>query len=315
MLSSEGVKKNTRKVGKSDGFKKYEEEDKIRLYKVSNGRGDWCVFPSIRRRSISICKNHIIVVLKRENYFEKAKDMFSTLKKKYFSRKRSIAAVADDADGNLSDFDSSSLGNGEDDEVGEDHDLEGPTLIAVDDGKGGFKHVRVSRPPDAQSEKSAAPGVSNTQETQPKEPPNIATLLTKELMGKHILHLESDVEKLKKRIVSKRGVVHVGRTHLERKQRRKYLADIFSTMLDMQWRYVLLVFTLRLVPTCLRTYSTIQQCIFWYRQGARYIATPGSHLWIPGIGMEMSRRTLYMQWVSVLEEHWQKVVVTKLFGT
>ena len=56
-----------------------------------------------------------------------------------------------------------------------------------------------------------------------------------------------------RRIVSKKGIVHTERARVS-KQRRRYLSDFFNTMLDIQWRYVLLIFTLsffvRWLPFC-----------------------------------------------------------------
>ena len=47
---------------------------------------------------------------------------------------------------------SSSSDDDDDDDDGDEDfaDAEGPTLIAVDDGRGGIRHVRVARPPDEQ---------------------------------------------------------------------------------------------------------------------------------------------------------------------
>ena len=50
---------------------------------------------------------------------------------------------------NLSDFDSSVVED-------EDSDEDGPTVITVDDGQGGIKHIRVPKPPDRQIESLSA---------------------------------------------------------------------------------------------------------------------------------------------------------------
>lgn len=73
--------------------------------------------------------------------------MFGKIKKRFRRRLRS-ESICDV--GQLSDLDSSSIGDS-DDQLDEDL-LDGPTLVAVDDGKGGVKHITVPQPPDAQSD-------------------------------------------------------------------------------------------------------------------------------------------------------------------
>ena len=86
------------------------------------------------------------------------------------------------------------------------------------------------------------------QQQQQQQPPTVADMIKKEFKGKHLLQMESsDAEKLRKRIVSKKGVVHIGRSHLDRKQQRRILYDFFNTMLDLKWRYVLLIFSLSFI--------------------------------------------------------------------
>jgi potassium inwardly-rectifying channel subfamily J len=46
-----------------------------------------------------------------------------------------------------------------------------------------------------------------------------------------------------RRIVSKKGIVHTERSQIS-KRKRRYLSDFFNTMLDIKWRFVLLIFTL-----------------------------------------------------------------------
>ena len=81
--------------------------------------------------------------------------MLRRVRERVFRRRKS-AGVDPADDQNLSDFSSScspdrdsvagSLSDDEDEDVeGDFADAEGPTLIAVDDGKGGIKHVRVAR--------------------------------------------------------------------------------------------------------------------------------------------------------------------------
>ena len=49
-------------------------------------------------------------------------------------------------------------------------------------------------------------------------------------------------ERRQKRLVSKKGQVQIARIKVD-DRRRRYLTDIFSTMLDLKWRYVLFIFT------------------------------------------------------------------------
>ena len=84
----------------------------------------------------------------------------------------------------------------------------------------------------------------------------IRDLLWKELPGRHFFSMNggSDSEgggdhhhnhgnPPPRRIVSKKGIVHTERTRVS-KRKRRYIADFFNTMLDIKWRYVLLIFTL-----------------------------------------------------------------------
>jgi len=145
------------------------------------------------------------------------------------------------------------------DPEGEEEDEDdGPTLVTVDDGKGGIKHIKIDRPADTQSEMGhlstdgtvsvdGSLGYRITSPTLSKKTsmakPGLGELVKKELKGKHFLHIEPHSEKLRKRIVSKRGNINVGKTKVS-KRKRKYLNDIFNTMLDLQWRYVHIVFLL-----------------------------------------------------------------------
>jgi hypothetical protein len=67
-------------------------------------------------------------------------------------RSRALSDFGLEGDNHLSAFDDSSSDDDESDL--ENEGPEGPTLITVDDGHGGIRHVRVERPPDAQSDKS-----------------------------------------------------------------------------------------------------------------------------------------------------------------
>ena len=206
-------------------------------------------------------------------------------------RKRSVASIATN-DGNLSDFDvdngddvSASRsggggggdGNGEADtsiELGnstptsklglrrnalggsrdDDLDMEGLTIITVDDGKGGLKHVRVSKPPDGQEDvaeqaggggggssgSSAVDGKKGSSDGGGKKI-SLGDMLKQEFTGRSFFQLEG--EKLRKRIVSKRGVVNIGQNHMD-EEKFRFITDFFNTMLDMKWRYVLTIFCL-----------------------------------------------------------------------
>ena len=214
--------------------------------------------------------------------------MFRTFHKRLNAahRKRSVASIATMNDGNLSDFDidngddtSASGGGGGDGygemdaatiEVGnsapskfgsrrnalgggggcrdEDLDMEGLTIITVDDGKGGLKHVRVSKPPDGQedvAEVGVGEGGSSTVDGKNGggggRKVSLGDMLKQEFTGKSFFQLEG--EKLRKRIVSKRGVVNIGQNHMDQ-ERFRFITDFFNTMLDMKWRYVLTIFTL-----------------------------------------------------------------------
>ena len=81
--------------------------------------------------------------------------MFKRYGRRYFSRpgdrRKSTFSSSGYDDCQLSDFggsDASEVFGSEDAEA----DVEGPTLITVDDGKGGIRHIRVAKPPDTQSE-------------------------------------------------------------------------------------------------------------------------------------------------------------------
>ena len=49
-------------------------------------------------------------------------------------------------------------------------------------------------------------------------------------------------DRRRKRLVSKKGHVQIAQSHVSQRGKR-YLSDIYSTMLDLRWRYVLLIFT------------------------------------------------------------------------
>ena len=76
-------------------------------------------------------------------------------------------------------------------------------------------------------------------------PYTITALLKRELSGRGFFSMEPshDSHSHSRRIVSKKGIVHTERSHVS-KRKRRYLSDFFNTMLDIKWRYVLLIFTL-----------------------------------------------------------------------
>ncbi|KAH3872172.1 G protein-activated inward rectifier potassium channel 3-like [Dreissena polymorpha] len=55
-------------------------------------------------------------------------------------------------------------------------------------------------------------------------------------------------KRMRRRLVYKNGEVNITQTNI-RKRRRRYLADIFTTLVDIQWRYNLLVFTLAFISS------------------------------------------------------------------
>ena len=212
----------------------------------------------------------------------------ATFRKRLFRRRKSgVSTAADGLDGqngHFSDFETSHSAeisgdefcSDDDDEAEEDienrrrkseydgPEMGGPTLITVDDGKGGIKHVRVAEPPDSQGEhaEKSSPernavaltsptntaSTTTTTKSAPPSPgcggrPHLDNLLKQQFNGRHFLNFDADREQLKRRIVSKRGAVHISH-ELDRAQKNRFILDYFNTMLDMRWRYVLLLFTL-----------------------------------------------------------------------
>jgi len=139
------------------------------------------------------------------------------------------------------DLDSGSTGGDSDDED-EEEEHNGPTLVTVDDGKGGVKHIKVSDPCRGEDVKQHEDGVviNHLDSSLPNgglSSPGLGDLLRRELKEKRFLSME----KPQSRIVSKKGNVNIGKTKLS-KRRRRFLSDFFNTMLDIQWRYVHLLF-------------------------------------------------------------------------
>jgi len=149
----------------------------------------------------------------------------------------------------------------------EDSNDHGPTLVTIDDGKGGIKHIKVNKAVDSQSEIVQNPSEETSSEGCPTQKLSSASsetpkfglgdLVKRELKGKHFLNIEPHSEKLRKRIVSKRGHVNIGKTRVS-KRRRRFLSDFFNTMLDIKWRYVHFIFFLAFIG------SWFSFAIVWY---------------------------------------------------
>ena len=105
-------------------------------------------------------------------------------------------------------------------ELGEDDFCESPTLVTVDDGKGGIKHIKVARPLEgqAESEFSCNNSISGRRESaRSRMGLGLGEMVRKELAGKHFLNFEPHHEKLRKRIVSKKGHVNIGKVKVSKR--------------------------------------------------------------------------------------------------
>jgi len=142
----------------------------------------------------------------------------------------------------------------------DDNDEEGPTLLTIDDGKGGIQHIKVPRPIDCQSDRTSADGSSTHNISSASF--GLGPMVKKEMKGKNFLNIEPHSEKLRKRIVSKGGFVNIEKTKLS-KRRRLFLSDFFNTMLDIQWRYVHLLFCIAFFGSWLG-FALIWYIIFYY---------------------------------------------------
>ena len=214
--------------------------------------------------------------------------MLKGLHNRIFDRRKSNSSRdgSDQGEGNVSDLESSdhsgesSSCSSSDDEI--DVDVEGPVLVTVDDGKGGIKHIKVDKPPDTQSEIafSTSTSTSASLPTTPGSPPSykggaaaaaaaptsfgLGNMMRKEFKGRNPFHIDPEGEKLRKRIVSKKGVVHIGKSHMGKRQQTKYLTDFFNTMLDIKWRYVLLLFCMSFFLSWL-AFAIVWYIILFYR--------------------------------------------------
>merc|ERR1719312_1086408 len=154
----------------------------------------------------------------------------------------------------------------------EDDGDHGPTLVTIDDGKGGIKHIKVNKAVDSQSEivqnlseeTSSEGGLTQKLSSTSSETPKfgLGDLVKRELKGKHFLNIEPHSEKLRKRIVSKRGHVNIGKTRVS-KRRRRFLSDIFNTMLDVKRRYVHMAFFVSFIGSWL-FFALIWWIILYY---------------------------------------------------
>ena len=96
---------------------------------------------------------------------------------------------------------------------------------------------------------------------------NIADLLRREFGPRGTLFSVSSQdylnERRQKRLVSKKGHVQIAQSKVENR-RRRYLTDFFNTMLDLKWRYVLLIFTASFFLSWL-AFAVIWWVIIYYR--------------------------------------------------
>jgi len=171
----------------------------------------------------------------------------------------------------------------------EDAFCESPTLVTVDDGKGGIKHIKVPKPLEgqAESEFSCSNSLSGRRETAGSRAGlGLGEMVRKEMTGKHFLSFEPHHEKLRKRIVSKKGHINIGKTKVS-KRRRRFLSDIFNTLLDMKWRYVHIIFFFSFIGSWL-FFAVIWYIIIYYHGDFEedhlphnQEASDGSRLWMP----------------------------------
>ena len=103
-------------------------------------------------------------------------------------------------------------------EIGDEDDFcESPTLVTVDDGKGGIKHIKVSRPLECQAESEVSCQNSITGGARARSTGGLGDMVRKELAGKHFLNFEPHHEKLRKRIISKKGHVNIGKVKVSKR--------------------------------------------------------------------------------------------------
>jgi hypothetical protein len=143
----------------------------------------------------------------------------------------SPAALKEDddvSDGQLSDIDPSSS----------DDEDDGPSTSSSSSSSGKNHQptaVKVEQPPNETGDQSA-----NGKDA------SIVHLLRREFGPRGNLFSVNSQEYLddrrRKRLVSKKGHVQIAQSRVSSRGRR-YLSDFFNTMLDIKWRYVLIIFT------------------------------------------------------------------------
>ena len=108
---------------------------------------------------------------------------------------------------------------------------ESPTLVTVDDGRGGIKHIKVPRPLEhqAESEFSCSNSLSGRRESarSSRTTAGLGDMVRRELTGKHFRSFEPHHEKLRKRIVSKKGHINIGKTKVSKRYKYRKFSECF----------------------------------------------------------------------------------------
>ena len=125
-----------------------------------------------------------------------------------------------------------------------------------------YKGKRRKRKRMSNGEEQISKGIPSSDKSYPY---TITALLKRELRGRGFFSMEPnhDAHSHSKRIVSKKGIVHTERSHVS-KRKRRYLSDFFNTMLDIKWRFVLLIFTLSFFLSWW-AFAVIWWIIMWIR--------------------------------------------------
>jgi potassium inwardly-rectifying channel subfamily J len=106
-------------------------------------------------------------------------------------------------------------------------------------------HQKYNTEPERRSQESFAEFVAKS------NPPVSKSSLVSRRADRHYS------KRMRRRLVYKNGEVNITQANI-RKRRRRYLADIFTTLVDIQWRYNLLVFTLAF------TFSWLIFALIWW---------------------------------------------------
>lgn len=114
----------------------------------------------------------------------------------------------------------------------------------LESGPGKFS-ITISEP-DRRSQESFAEFVAKSNPIQTKSGPVISRRADRHYS-----------KRMRRRLVYKNGEVNITQANI-RKRRRRYLADIFTTLVDIQWRYNLLVFALAF------TFSWLLFALIWW---------------------------------------------------